>query len=995
MPSIDPYFLFMSGVQALRRRAEAYTWGVNGALGVAADPYPHQISTVRRILSDTRIRHLVADEVGLGKTIQALMVINALRMQNPLHKTVVVAPERLLGQWQREAWTRGHVKAAVVGSEEVERGEKPSVLLVRPRDIQDDSEILAPDERHLIVVDEPQSMPLEVVDRIAQYCSGLRTTTVGRFRQVLVLSATPRLGDARWRDLIFEMIEPELKGIADQRNVPIFELLAAREAEAVRRLDELPGDEREFAGRLAFQCSAITRRISRQSRKAWAKYLPAREIRTILFEPAQAEVERMVETDSILAQFPHRHDQATSPWIQVKAMARSRRSVRAALDQLSNQVDKKTLATIRDAATHDPVDSRFEALLDVLSSEWSSRPNEKFIIVAGDGLTIDMLGAALPRYIEELRNEGTIAILKRPPGATEETAIDIQQMHAAVTPFIEGEARVLILGDWVQAGLNLHHAARNIIFYSVPWDPVAIDQLVGRIDRLRKGGLQKAADENSFGRIKIWRLIMQGSIEERVTKIFDTIRLFNRPLPQLSEEDTQTITDAIEAAARRKLTEDSIAKLAELSLTWDGQGLPSALSDFDQTSPDLTIAIASRLASIKPIEPTMCAEREGLTNTLIAERSNEAFLRILDKGNIYSVSSRQDRVNQKIQFKTLWYTRGAVGFPAPLSDVGTDNWNSDHAVLLTRREHMSAPPKTKVVTDEGEEHGRLLRFFDHGESLHDDIVDGLKRLCDQNFNGSTQIPELSVLVNPEHPLARHQPKSILLSVGYTETANCIEYDLIPRALQKLASDDTTQAQRTRMMADIREFTDGLQADDRWLSLIVPPQLHLYASAFENNSWTPLPNDMVAELFKPLGEDGKLRPAPKPLSRGRTFVGSSNLELCKSSHETAIKSRLAADGKRISASLAVELSERTSIIASDAETTIELRSLQHEARKSDVVGDFQREMLRGQLAGLEKRIELADLARRLRRQTLSRGADTALNGRPVSVWHLCVRFICPS
>ncbi|CUW93645.1 DEAD/DEAH box helicase [Agrobacterium genomosp. 2] len=995
MPSIDPYFLFMSGVQALRRRAEAYTWGVNGALGVAADPYPHQITTVRRILSDTRIRHLVADEVGLGKTIQALMVINALRMQNPSHKTVVVAPERLLGQWQREAWTRGHVKAAVVGSEEVERGETPSILLVRPRDIQDNSEILAPDERHLIVVDEPQSMPLEVVDRIAQYCSGLRTTTVGRFRQVLVLSATPRLGDARWRDLIFEMIEPELKGIADQHNTPIFDLLAAREAVAVRRLDELSGNEKKSAGRLAFQCSAITRRISRQSRKAWAKYLPAREIRTVLFEPAQAEVERIVATDSILAQFPNRHDQATSPWIQVKAMARSRRSVRAALDQLSNQVDKRTLATIRDAATHDPVDSRFEALLDVLSSEWSSRPNEKFIIVAGDGLTIDMLCTALPRYIEELRNEGAIATLKRPPGATEETAIDIQQMHAAVTPFIEGEARVLILGDWVQAGLNLHHAARNIIFYSVPWDPVAIDQLIGRIDRLRKGGLQNATDENSFGRIKIWRLIMQGSMEERVTKTFDTIRLFDRPIPQLSEEDTQTITDAIEAAAREKLPEDSIAKLAELSLAWDGQSLPSALSDFDQTSPDLTNAIAVQLANIKPIEPTMCADREGQTNTLIAERSNEAFLRILDKGNIYSVSYRQDRVNQKIQFKTLWYTQGAVGFPAPLSDIGTDNWNSDHAVFLTRREHMSAPPKTKVVTDEGEEHGRLLRFFDHGESLHDDIVDGLKRLCDQNFDGSTQVPELSVLVNPEHPLARHQAKSILLSVGFTETANSIEYDLVPRALQKLASDDTTQAQRTRMMADIREFTDGLQADDRWLSSTVPPQLYLYASAFENNAWTPLPDNMVAELFKPLGEDGKFRPAPKPLSKGRAFVGSSNLERCKSSHEIAIKSRLAADGKRLLASLAVELSERLSIIASDAETTIELRSGQREARKSDVVGDFQREMLRGQLAGLEKRIELADLARRLRRQTLSRGADTALNGRPVSVWHLCIRFICPS
>jgi ATP-dependent helicase HepA len=541
----------------------------------------------------------------------------------------------------------------------------------------------------------------------------------------------------------------------------------------------------------------------------------------------------------------------------------------------------------------------------------------------------------------------------------------------------------------------LHHAARNIVFYSLPWDPIAIDQLIGRIDRLRKGGLRNESDESSFGRIKIWRLIMQGSMEERVTKAFDAVRLFDRPMPQLSEEDTQRIANSVEAAARDELNASLIAELEQLALTWDSQGLPSALSDFDQTSPDQTVAIAKHLTKIRPIEPTMCVDRDGKTNTLIAERSNEAFLRILDKGNLYSITSRQDRNNPKLQFKTLWYTRGNVGFPVPLSDVGTHNWNSDHAVFLTRREHLSAPPKTKVITDDGEEHGRLLRFFDHGESVHDDIVDGLRRLCDQNFNGSNRNPELSVLISPDHPLAQHQAKSILLSVGFAETANSIESDLVPRTLSKLASDNTTQAQSIRLQADIREFTDGLQADDRWLSLILPPHLYLYASVLEKDVWTPLPPDLAAEFFKPLGEDGKFRPAPKPLLKGRPLVAPSAVERCKSSHEAAIKTRLLTDVKQLSTTLTMKLAERLSIIANDAETINELRSGQHEARKSDVVGDFQREMLRGQLAGLAKRIEMADLIRRLRRQTLSKGTENALNGRPIGVWHLNFRFICPS
>jgi len=98
--SFDWYHTFIATTHALRRRAERDTAAMGATYGTAAHPLPFQLATVNRILTDIRIRHLIADEVGLGKTIQAIMVLNALAVRNPKHCAVIVAPERLLGQWQ-------------------------------------------------------------------------------------------------------------------------------------------------------------------------------------------------------------------------------------------------------------------------------------------------------------------------------------------------------------------------------------------------------------------------------------------------------------------------------------------------------------------------------------------------------------------------------------------------------------------------------------------------------------------------------------------------------------------------------------------------------------------------------------------------------------------------------------------------------------------------------------------------------------------------------
>ena len=63
---------------------------------------PHQVAAVRRVLSDPIQRYLLADEVGLGKTIEAGLIIRQHLIDNPETEVLIATPSALCGQWQQE-----------------------------------------------------------------------------------------------------------------------------------------------------------------------------------------------------------------------------------------------------------------------------------------------------------------------------------------------------------------------------------------------------------------------------------------------------------------------------------------------------------------------------------------------------------------------------------------------------------------------------------------------------------------------------------------------------------------------------------------------------------------------------------------------------------------------------------------------------------------------------------------------------------------------------
>jgi superfamily II DNA or RNA helicase len=212
---------FRLGIEALRLGL-AYEYDPYFALSIArVDPLPHQLEAVYDyFLRLPRIRFLLADDPGAGKTIMAGLLIKELKIRGLIKRTLIVTPANLSFQWQREMKDklrenfeiiRGDVLRANYGSNPWQDKNQVITSLSWVSRIEDANESLLRSQWDLIVVDEAHKMSAYSADK-KTLAYQLGEALSERTDHYLLMTATPHKGDPENFCLFLELLDKDVYG---------------------------------------------------------------------------------------------------------------------------------------------------------------------------------------------------------------------------------------------------------------------------------------------------------------------------------------------------------------------------------------------------------------------------------------------------------------------------------------------------------------------------------------------------------------------------------------------------------------------------------------------------------------------------------------------------------------------------------------------------------------------------------------------------------------
>lgn len=435
----------------------------------------YQVETVRKVLKQFRGRVLLADEVGLGKTIEAGMVMKEYLLRGMVENVLVLAPASLVGQWREELETKFDIACATTHDPLLRSDpdqfwrQKRIVASIAVARRGEHAARLAARNFDLVVVDEAHHLR----DRASQSYK-LVDTLNKRF--LLLLSATPVQNDLIELYNLLTLLKP---GIFKT----LKEFRAAYMMPGNRRQPNNPGRLREL----------MRDAMIRNTRAVVALKLPRRHAVTIRVDGSAQEqaayadlasaVRRLAGEGSSPGRFALHHLLGAAGSSPAAAAAAVERFVaRNAGDPVWNALVRRW-ASAGDGGKE-------AALLDLLRRN----PDEKKLVFVHYRQTLDHLADLLTREgIGFARFDG---------------GLSGPDKDAAIADFRD-RAPVLLCTESGGEGRNMQFC-NTLINFDVPWNPMAIEQRIGRIDRI---GQQRE--------VFVFNFVTRGTLEEQILQLLD------------------------------------------------------------------------------------------------------------------------------------------------------------------------------------------------------------------------------------------------------------------------------------------------------------------------------------------------------------------------------------------------------------------------------------------------------------------------------------------
>lgn len=779
-----------------------------GALGVGAFAYPHQLESVRRMLTAPTCRWLLCDEVGLGKTVQAIMVMRALAAQSP-HPfvTALVVPDNLVEQWESELLARGHAIALEAGQD----GEPRSNLVIRlgrPSRIASGSRIV-PEKIDLLLIDEFTKLPASVRGELVAASRAIPN--------VVVMTATPALHKPDTRIELLDLVEPEAARIARAENRSVLSVLSEREEVAADRFSyhtATASDRRSIE-----ENYGVYRRLIRTRRTDYPEALPQRVYQPIRVAPTEGDVQRAKVTRAYIEAAD-----ASGIGLQRDALlqvaGRSPQSLRDRLSTLNRtQGVQSAWQQIDSVLRKEPGAAKLDALVDHLRGKLARNPSVRVVIVAEDNPTTDYLHDALSKLIG-----GTIARMRRIVAHADELEEQIYILQDAIEDFVSGEANILIASVDAREGHNLQFAD-EIIFFALPWSPHDIQQWIGRIDRLGTRG------DPSRRSITITPIVVEGSIEARILDVLEATNVFNSS-DVYDESEWAQIAASINAAAEGRpggswgLARSHASQLSGADSEWLGSTV---------LPPSSRNAIAAKLKERLDERNYACPLTATDQSWFHQRESGLDLLLALSRMEYFDIRKGTDGPQV---FRTIWYLNQQPDLFIPEIDSSSSFYRQ---AFIADRGAILCPPATHI--EQSDQVKRLLHFLDHGCALHDQIIEAL---CTHAI--PTDIAtEFTIAYPAGHPILTFEDRRLLVAVTTVEQPAA----LFPELEAVIAKKDPTKSRPEQDAHDscARRLGAAIAADRRWFLDRCPPEFLVSVLVSDHDGLRPAP-DVAAAILDP-------------------------------------------------------------------------------------------------------------------------------------------------
>lgn len=990
--SRNPYVDLCVHLQALRRRAEEVRSPLAAALGVAGSIYTHQVANVLRVLTDVRVRHLLADEVGLGKTVQALMILNALRRQRPDLRALVILPDRLVHQWRDELLTRAHTAAfetrtpsegqyvRLAWEEQLRKKAPDGEPMLSLGDID-------PAQYQVLIVDELHRLRADIQDRIVR--------VAGEFEHVLILTATPSFQQPERHAQLFALLEPERTARARQEVTRLgagatqgLELTddlsrwpewAAREL--VDTLLKWDSDAADAASAEDLEATAMARcayrRVIRTRRVDYRGVLPQRRHLPLVVEPLGAEADRQ----SLMWRYFSHLDDLSAHFDRVllaKRVILSPPSLEQRVDFFRRKGHERAglLEQVKPLVHRSNGDSRLDALVDLLASIWARSPSERVLVAAQDNLTVDYLFELVQARLPEVGPLGArvpLVAARVRQGMTTDAVDDLggfgNETSENVEAFTRGDAQVLFAPEAAQVGLNLQRA-RVLVLYSVPWRPEEVEQWIGRLDRIGNTG---AFSEGGEARtIDIYTIAQRGLVDEKVVTVLRRFHVFERSV-NLDGDHLGEVAQLIEDAALRPdvVNWRDLEERTEVMAAEDAvQELQSALRPHLPWDVRWATDQRALLDSTPPVGPILCELPEHTSAGPKAwDRCVEPIFKLLAKAGDYHLKWNTDP-KTGARFRTLWYRfgeRGMYGHKPVTARVvfgfGEDpshDRSPKHAhAFITRRADIGSPPQREVVmTLEREQVRRPLRFASFGDALHDELIDGWAQ-------SRPEARAMDVMFFTDHALWRHaEPGWFMLRMTVLDPAEALApEEAVKKAVHAVAGVVTRASaeQIVNLIAPFRSAaTCAMEADVRWLRAMLPASAETSAHRRTDQGWQAMSEAVAAALANPTAHGRKGLPRGMPVM--------DNAVIADAERELARLRSSASPGREVWSAALPALREalraRARVIAEEALDAVDLASQALQRAEAAVVDA----KARGNPAQITRAENLRDAAVNVARMT---------------------------